>query len=166
MMLRSTRTLNRSLLVTVAKCQVGCSFPNLRALHRLYSYKVQSTDTLKKLFNDKSYYNKFNKAAIDKKTGIFSNKLLQSPEGLYQFYKLYLYKCKHLLRIIHQDQSEDADTKFITRVENISNNLCKVIDLCEMIRCLHPDEKLIVMADRIYNDMSELMNILNTDVIL
>ncbi|GMM40262.1 metalloendopeptidase [Hanseniaspora uvarum] len=165
-MLGYTRALNRALLKSAGKNHLASSFLNLKHLHRLYSYKVQSSDTLKKLFNDKSYYNRFNKVAKDKNTGLFSNKLLQSPEGLYQFYKLYLYKCQHLLRIIHQDQSDDADTKFITRIDNISNNLCKVIDLCEMIRSLHPNEKFIVMADRIYNEMFEFMNILNTDVVL
>lgn len=164
-MLKSNRALNRAFTKHLKKVYYSPISINVY-LQRPYSYTAQPSDTLKKLFNDKSYYKKFNSTAVDKKNGLYSNKLLQSPEGLYQFYKLYLYKCQHLLRIIHQDQSEDADKKFILRIDNISNNLCKVIDLCEMIRSLHPDEKFVTMADRIYNEMFEFMNILNTDVVL
>lgn len=132
-----------------------------------YSGVAQTTTEIKKLFNDSKYYKQFNsKNALSTESGLFSNKLLTSPEGLYKFYKLYLYKCQHLLRIIHQDDSEKADTLFIKRIDNLSNNLCKVIDLCEMIRSLHPNENYVNMANQIYDEMFEFMNILNTDIVL
>lgn len=132
-----------------------------------YSSVPQTTTEIKKLFNDSKYYKQFNsKNALSSDSGLFSNKLLTSPEGLYQFYKLYLYKCQHLLRIIHQDDSVKADTLFIKRIDNLSNNLCKVIDLCEMIRSLHPNEQYVNMANQIYDEMFEFMNILNTDTVL
>ncbi|XBW37235.1 hypothetical protein QEN19_002818 [Hanseniaspora menglaensis] len=142
-------------------------------LNRLAEYKCyyslvsQTSIDIKKIFNDSGYYTEFNKKnALVTEAGLFSNKLITSPDGLYKFYKLYLYKCQHLLRIIHQDQSAGADTLFIKRIDNLSNNLCKVIDMCEMIRSLHPDERYMNMANRIYDEMFEFMNILNTDIVL
>ncbi|KAL6926109.1 hypothetical protein ACO0SA_002678 [Hanseniaspora valbyensis] len=133
----------------------------------LYSSSSHSSSEIKKLFNDSTYYKNFNKKnAVSTDVGLFSNKLITSPEGLYKFYKLYLYKCQHLLKIIHQDQSDKADTLFIQRIDNLSNNLCKVIDLCEMVRSLHPNEQYVNMANQIYDEMFEFMNILNTDIIL
>ena len=52
----------------------------------------------------------------------------------------------------------------VKNLDRLSDMLCGVIDLAELIRNAHPDSAWVQSAEHVYEKMCEFMNILNTHV--
>lgn len=97
-------------------------------------------------------------------TGLFENPYLTSPEGLRKFSRRSLTHAQGLLDDMRNDKSFKGLTAYVMRLDQLSDTLCRVIDLCEFIRSSHPDSSFIEAAQACHEEMFEFMNILNTDV--
>lgn len=96
-------------------------------------------------------------------TGLFRNPYLRSPDGLRKFSRHSLGQAQELLEEMRADQSIEGLSKYILKLDQLSDTLCRVIDLCEFIRSSHPDSSFVNAAQDCHEEMFEFMNILNTD---
>jgi len=51
----------------------------------------------------------------------------------------------------------------VKNLDRLSDLLCGVIDMCELVRNVHPDESWVIEAERAYERLCSFMNGLNTD---
>ncbi|CCH41139.1 mitochondrial intermediate peptidase [Wickerhamomyces ciferrii] len=136
-----------------------------------------NNDLIQKVFDDDLFWNKFNKQdkatvganipflnRFSKNSGLFQNPYLTSPSGLKEFSKDSLIKAKELVYKMTNDQSPEALRNYITNLDRLSDVLCRVIDLAEFIRVVHPKKAFINAAQEAHEEMFEFMNVLNTDV--
>ncbi|CCF57943.1 hypothetical protein KAFR_0D02950 [Kazachstania africana CBS 2517] len=119
-----------------------------------------------KLLNSKneSFLNSASDPVTTKNTGLFNNPYLKTPEGLLTFSKASLWKANELVKIMKNDNTKQGLLKYIVRLDQLSDTLCRVIDLCEFIRSVHPDKEFLSAAQQCHEEMFEFMNTLNTDV--
>ena len=94
--------------------------------------------------------------------GLFQNRYLTKPAGFEQFASVTLAKCKRIVKKV-LGYSTPNEYRNITRdLDRLSDLLCRVIDLSDFIRSVHPDRKIQAAATNAYAIMFEYMNVLNT----
>ncbi|CAR29920.1 ZYRO0G20130p [Zygosaccharomyces rouxii] len=143
-------------------------------------------ESLRRTFDDADYWNEANKqnyalASLKGKflsnignigssgtqhleTGLFRNPYLTSPDGLRKFSRQSLNQAYELLEDMKNDETPQGLQNYILRLDQLSDTLCRVIDLCEFIRSSHPDSHFVDAAQDCHEEMFEFMNVLNTDV--
>ncbi|KAK6202575.1 mitochondrial intermediate peptidase [Scheffersomyces amazonensis] len=139
--------------------------------------KIRRSDHLRLVFDDQKYFRNFNKDSeskvgplpsllSNKKTGLFKNENLSTPDGLIEFSKVSLKQAKQLVELMIQEakSNEVGKLNYINRLDQLSDILCRVIDVAEFIRVAHPSEKWINAAQQTHEIMFEYMNQLNTNV--
>ena len=52
----------------------------------------------------------------------------------------------------------------VKNLDRLSDMLCSVIDLAELVRNAHPDPEWVKSANEAYEQLCEYMNVLNTNV--
>lgn len=131
----------------------------------------QEEDILQANSNEKcnngsnSIFSKFRNTLLTQKShGLFNNPYLDSPGGLRQFSRISLQYANDLVQKLKTDRSKEGMIQYILRLDQLSDTLCRVIDLCEFIRSVHPDNNFVKAAQKCHEEMFEFMNILNTDV--
>jgi intermediate peptidase len=67
-------------------------------------------------------------------------------------------------RIVRARQSRDELLKVVKNLDRLSDMLCSVIDLAELVRNAHPDPEWVTSANEAYVRLCEYMNVLNTHV--
>ncbi|EIN13977.1 mitochondrial intermediate peptidase [Punctularia strigosozonata HHB-11173 SS5] len=98
-------------------------------------------------------------------TGIFGHSVLQSPAGFHALADATLHRARLLTdRILRARESRDELLKVVKNLDRLSDLLCGVIDLAELVRNAHPDALWINTANDVYERLCEFMNVLNTDV--
>lgn len=162
--------------------------PGLRLLRRFisnynpqrYTYNERDDNHITKVFDDSKYFADFNKSTINNfqnlperlifnsspNVGLFKNKYLTTPHGLIEFSKKSLLTAKLLVRqmIAEVHESEEGKLSYIKKLDQLSDVLCRVIDVAEFIRVAHPSQKWINAAQKTHEIMFEYMNQLNTNV--
>lgn len=140
-------------------------------------------ESLRRTFDDGEYWNEANKQNYvlasnrgkflahirlsgmqELETGLFRNPYLTSPDGLRKFSRQSLTQAYELLEDMKNDQSLEGLQNYILKLDQLSDTLCRVIDLCEFIRSSHPDLHFVEAAQDCHEEMFEFMNVLNTDV--
>ncbi|KAA1467993.1 mitochondrial intermediate peptidase [Dentipellis sp. KUC8613] len=98
-------------------------------------------------------------------TGLFGQPSLGTPAGFHDLALSTLLRA-HLLteRIVRARQSRDELKKVVKNLDRLSDMLCSVIDLAELIRNSHPNQEWVESADEAYERCCEYMNVLNTHV--
>ena len=51
----------------------------------------------------------------------------------------------------------------VKNLDRLSDVLCGVIDMCELVRNVHPDELWVMESEKAYERLCSFMNGLNTD---
>ncbi|TFK77352.1 mitochondrial intermediate peptidase [Pluteus cervinus] len=98
-------------------------------------------------------------------TGLFGHSSLTSPRALVALAESTLIRAQHLTeRILRARESRDELLKVVKNLDRLSDMLCGVIDLAELIRNAHPDRLWVDAANHAYETLCEFMNILNTHV--
>lgn len=131
---------------------------------------------LRKIFDEQKYYNDFNKGSrkgrmiprmweSSPKRGLFLNEKLVSPQGLIEFSNESLSKAKKLVddMLLNAD-NEQGKLSYVRKLDQLSDLLCRVIDLAEFIRVVHLDSAWVEAAQLTHEMMFEYMNQLNTNV--
>ncbi|EME77770.1 uncharacterized protein MYCFIDRAFT_33481 [Pseudocercospora fijiensis CIRAD86] len=122
--------------------------------------------TLRQIFDSPNFWRDFsNKTQHQyggKNAGLLQNKFLTRPQGFEDFANVTLQKCQRIVaQVLKYDSLEQY--KNITRdMDRLSDLLCRVIDLSDFIRSVHPDRQIQAAASRAYAMMFQYMNILNT----
>lgn len=122
--------------------------------------------SLRRIFDSPTFWKDFSTdkthALTGKRAGLLQNRYLTSPEGFQKFSTEALAKCKRIVaRALAAQTAEDY--KSLTRdLDRLSDQLCRVIDLVDFIRNVHPDPRIQQAASRAHMTMYEYMNVLNT----
>ncbi|KAG6868888.1 Mitochondrial intermediate peptidase, partial [Termitomyces sp. T159_Od127] len=98
-------------------------------------------------------------------TGLFGYPSLTYPDALISLADATLVHAQLLTdRILRARESRDELLKVVKNLDRLSNMLCGVTDLSELIRYAHPDPMWVKAADHAYETLCEFMNVLNTHV--
>lgn len=126
---------------------------------------------IRKVFDSQKYFNHFTKQGShatlfsSPQTGLFHNEFLTTPQGLVDFSQQSLSQAKQLVsEMLSQVNTVDGKLKFIKKLDQLSDILCRVIDVAEFIRVVHPSVKWINAAQQTHEMMFEFVNQLNTNV--
>lgn len=120
-----------------------------------------------RIFDLQKYFANFNHSPyLASSVGLFQNKSLTSPDGLELFSKRSLAHAKSLVRemVVDARNTEMGKLAFIRKLDQLSDILCRVIDVAEFIRVCHPSQKWVEAAQNTHEIMFEFMNQLNTNV--
>lgn len=105
------------------------------------------------------------KSSSLKPTGLFGHSFLTTPASFVTLADSTLHRAELLTnRITRSRESREELFKAVKNLDRLSDMLCGVIDLAELIRNAHPDPNWVQCAEHVYEKMCEFMNILNTHV--
>ncbi|KAK0266402.1 hypothetical protein B0A54_04892 [Friedmanniomyces endolithicus] len=110
-----------------------------------------------KEFSSKTKYHNSSKSA-----GLFQNRYLTHSDGFQDFAAVTLTKCKRIVAAVLSYQTNDELKRVARALDRLSDLLCRVIDLSDFVRSVHPDRKVQAAASQAYASMFEYMNVLNT----
>jgi len=100
--------------------------------------------------------------------GLCGLQYLHTPDDFRKLVKKSITSCKKLRQTLSYNENiaatNPSDTLLI--LDQISNELCKVLDSAEFVRNLHEDEVFRDAAQGAFDDMSEFMHELNCDTLL
>jgi mitochondrial intermediate peptidase len=98
-------------------------------------------------------------------TGLFGQPPLVSPSSFHNLSIATLIRAQLLTeRIVRARQSRDELRRVVKNLDRLSDMLCSVIDLAELVRNAHPDPEWVDSANAAYERLCEYMNVLNTHV--
>lgn len=127
-------------------------------------------EPIKKLFDSQKYFANFNQSDSwilrSPNVGLFGNHKLKNPEGLIRFSEESLIKAKRLVSdmIAEAKNTHIGKLTYIRKLDQLSDILCRVIDVAEFIRVTHTSQKWVEAAQDTHEIMFEYMNQLNTNV--
>ncbi len=99
------------------------------------------------------------------RTGLFGHPSLAQPRGLISLANATYIRAQVLTnRILRARESRDEMFKVVKNLDRLSDMLCGVIDLAELVRNAHPDRAWVEAANTAYETLCEFMNVLNTHV--
>ncbi|KAK5132845.1 hypothetical protein LTR08_008561 [Meristemomyces frigidus] len=164
---REQRRAARRCLVTSAPNQGAAATAAAADVHPV-SRAAPSTHyddrTLRQIFDSAPFWKTFStkQQRGSKNAGLFQNRYLTRPEGFQHFADITLQKCKRIVAAVLGYSTPD-DLKRVARdLDRLSDLLCRVIDLSDFVRSVHPDRKVQAAATQAYAAMLEYMNVLNT----
>ncbi|KAL7751666.1 Mitochondrial intermediate peptidase [Sorochytrium milnesiophthora] len=140
-----------------------------RAWHRRHRQACHaSTHALRELFDNGGLA----QAHIDptrQPTGLFGNALLSSAAGLQQsshaIVEAAMQRVHDIVNTTSKPDSVAYRRKFLVKdFDQLSNAICMLTDTAEFLRNAHPDAQYVVAANRVYGELSSLLNELNTNV--
>nr|AKF12274.1 mitochondrial intermediate peptidase [Collybia nuda] len=98
-------------------------------------------------------------------TGLFGHSSLNTPHGLISLADATLVRAQLLVdRILRARESREELLKVVKNLDRLSDMLCGVIDLAELVRNAHPERMWEEAANHAYLTLCEFMNVLNTHV--
>ncbi|KAG5519542.1 hypothetical protein PMAC_001697 [Pneumocystis sp. 'macacae'] len=103
-------------------------------------------------------------SSIQYKAGLFRNTGVLEPNDLISLSQNTLISVKRLSDNIALRQVENVEDarRIIKDLDRLSDRLCGVIDLSELLRTVHPDKRFVSAAEEAYHYMYDFMNTLNT----
>lgn len=129
------------------------------------SQATQDEKALRSVFDSATYWRNFNASnGLDTRsgTGLLRNRYLTRPEGFQQFAEITLAKCHRLVAKTLAYDTVEQYKQVARDLDRLSDLLCRVIDLSDFIRAVHPDVRMQAAAGQAYAQMFEYMNVLNT----
>ncbi|OJK02674.1 hypothetical protein ASPACDRAFT_75799 [Aspergillus aculeatus ATCC 16872] len=126
--------------------------------------KKTEDETLRRMFDSQPFWREFSRssAAQLKPTGLVQNQYLTSPDGFRVFATSTLQKCQAIVTKVLAASTLKEYQTMARDLDRLSDLLCRVIDLSDFIRVIHPDPQVQEAATQAYALMFEYMNVLNT----
>lgn len=125
-----------------------------------HNTKTDST-LLRDVFNNQSAWQDFsNKAKTT--SGLIGNRHLTEPRGFQKFAESSLRKCKELVERVASASTLEEYKELPRHLDRLSDLLCRVIDLSDFVRTIHPEQHVAAAASAAYSLMFQYMNELNT----
>ncbi|CAN3377354.1 hypothetical protein DIURU_003400 [Diutina rugosa] len=143
--------------------RLPCGTLTLNVYRFTHTPTSAANNHLRRIFDDYSYFSGFN--SNFPKAGLFGNSYLKTPKGLLEFSSDSLNRAKLLVNdLLGTAHTEEGKLSYIRRLDQLSDVLCRVIDVAEFIRVAHPQKQWIDAAQQTHEVMFEYMNQLNTNV--
>ncbi|RJE24982.1 hypothetical protein PHISCL_02693 [Aspergillus sclerotialis] len=126
--------------------------------------QTQDNDALRRVFDSESFWHDFSLrgSSSSKRTGLVQNQYLTKPDGFRKFAHISLLKCQAIVSRVLEASSVEEYRHMAKNLDRLSDLLCRVIDLSDFMRTIHPDPAVQEAATQAYSLMFEYMNILNT----
>lgn len=122
--------------------------------------------TLRQIFDSPSFWKDFSSKTRyhygGRSAGLFQNRYLTHPRGFQTFAEVTLHKCKRIVARVLAYESVEDYKRAAKDLDRLSDLLCRVIDLSDFVRSVHPDRAVQAAANEAYTMMFEYMNVLNT----
>ncbi|QIX00860.1 hypothetical protein AMS68_006377 [Peltaster fructicola] len=121
--------------------------------------------TLRQIFDSHPFWEEYSSRTRHhgvRNIGLFQNRYLTRPEGFQEFAAITLSKCQRIVASVLACQSIEGYKRIARDLDRLSDLLCRVIDLSDFVRSVHPDKRFQLAAHSAYAQMFEYMNILNT----
>lgn len=122
--------------------------------------------TLRQIFDSRPFWKDFSSKTKHhyggRSAGLFQNRYLTHPEGFQTFAEVTLQKCKKIVARVLAYESREDYKRAAKDLDRLSDLLCRVIDLSDFVRSVHPDRAVQAAANDAYTMMFEYMNVLNT----
>lgn len=99
-------------------------------------------------------------------SGLFLYPPVSSPRDLPRLTDRTLIHAQRIVDRINSSKSDPTGRELrlvVKNLDRLSDLLCGVIDMCELIRNVHPEEKWVLESERAYERLCSFMNGLNTD---
>ncbi|RKP26168.1 hypothetical protein SYNPS1DRAFT_32803 [Syncephalis pseudoplumigaleata] len=96
-------------------------------------------------------------------TGLFGDDRLATPDGFRELTEESLARSRRLVAMIRSANTDGALRDAVRRLDELSDALCRVLDLAEFVRHVHPDPRYVEEAHRAFERLFSFMNTLNTD---
>ena len=119
--------------------------------------------TLRQIFDYPAAWSEFSaKYKGGRNAGILQNRYLTHPEGFQEFAAITLRKCQRVVARVLAYKTTQEYKRAARDLDRLSDLLCRVIDLSDFVRSVHPNRKIQAAASEAYGQMFEYMNVLNT----
>lgn len=116
---------------------------------------------LRDVFNKQDAWKDFSSTAKTT-SGLIGNLHLTEPRGFQRFAESSLQQCKQLVQRVLSASTIDEYKRLPRDLDRLSDLLCRVIDLSDFVRTIHPDQNVAAAASAAYSLMFQYMNELNT----
>lgn len=121
---------------------------------------------LRKIFDSQNFWKEFSSATRHqyggRNAGLFQNRYLTKPEGFAEFANITIQKCQRIVASVLACDSIEGYKRIARDLDRLSDLLCRVIDLSDFVRSVHPDRRIQAAATQAYAAVFQYMNILNT----
>ncbi|KAB8219335.1 mitochondrial intermediate peptidase [Aspergillus novoparasiticus] len=126
--------------------------------------KKSNDETLRRVFDSQPFWREFSQrsATQSKPTGLVQNQYLTNPDGFRAFANVSLQRCQAIVAKVLAASTLEEYRNMARDLDRLSDLLCRVIDLSDFIRVIHPDPRVQEAATQAYALMFEYMNVLNT----
>lgn len=121
---------------------------------------------LGKIFDCEPFWLEFSQSSkqylLRPRSGLFQNHYLTNPSGFREFTQATLQKCKRLTAKVVAASSLEEYKSIPRALDQLSDALCRVLDIAEFVRTNHPDTSFQTAANNAYVELFQYMNVLNT----
>lgn len=117
------------------------------------------------IFDSESLWHQFSAAThigVKKSSGLFQNFYLSKASGFHKFTQITLQRCQGIIAKVLAASSTQALRSIPRDLDQLSDALCRVLDIAEFVRTTHPDPTFQQAANEAYQKLFEYMNVLNT----
>ncbi|GJJ09708.1 hypothetical protein Clacol_003932 [Clathrus columnatus] len=99
-------------------------------------------------------------------TGLFHHPLLRHHSQFKDAASLTLFRARKLVDRISKASSSPTELrKVVKNLDRLSDALCSIVDLAELVRSAHPDQEWVSSANEAYEMLCELIAVLNTEAL-
>lgn len=110
------------------------------------------------------FFNKPHKPQAGTSVGLFRVKQITSPDVFVPVAMATMARANYIVRRIVNAREEHETGRIVKNIDRLSDLLCGVIDMAELIRHTHPEKAWVDAANRAYDVLCEYMNELNTNI--
>ncbi|KAL9107073.1 MAG: hypothetical protein Q9227_008019 [Pyrenula ochraceoflavens] len=136
--------------------------PSLDYVHVTPNLRSDDAD-LKAIFDNQSLWRDTEKSrALSPPIGLLQNRYLTSPEGWDRYAHEMMFKCKKLADKVTSAKSVPELRAVARDIDQLSDRLCRVVDVADFARTFHRDKSMAEAAKRAYFYGLDSMNTLNT----
>ncbi|EFX04017.1 metallopeptidase mip1 [Grosmannia clavigera kw1407] len=136
--------------------------------HRVNTGQERDDDAmLRSIFDSSAAWTAFSRAAKSRPAvGLFGNAYLTEPRGFLAFAQASLGRAQGIVDKVARASSAAEYGAIVRDLDQLSDLLCRVIDLCDFVRANAPDSQMQQAASDAWATAYQYMNQLNTTTVL
>jgi len=108
------------------------------------------------------FFNHAHRPSRGATTGLLRNRQITSPETFIPVAAATMARANYIVRRIITAKRKREKRKIVKNLDRLSDLLCGIIDMTELIRHTHPKKTWVDAANNAYDILCEYMNDLNT----
>lgn len=164
MLARNARASSSRVIARLSRCRNVAKLSS-RRLATVVPNTAEESDLTEYFDHKPTSINNASSYSSHRPSGLFGQPALSSPESFRRLAQATTLRAQLLTeRIVRARESRDELLSVVKNMDRLSDMLCSVIDLAELVRNAHPDPTWVETANDAYEQVCEVMNVLNTHV--